>query len=183
VNAAAAADLSIPVALRAGQHPDEVARACVRMVRRWQHNPWVVLTTRAELSELRPRHLTQTEYQSGSWVPFALWSWARSLTFFREPAGKGLAGEVIQSLPITVAVGGGDCDDIATALGTMAGALGFPVAIGRLVTRPGFAHVFCGVGRTWFDESLSWALDPEIQEGPVPAGSRVGTRWFHVSKS
>jgi hypothetical protein len=152
----------------------------VRQSRAWVHRPETQLITRAELGQYAPR--TGTPNLRGDWIPDALWKWARHQTFYREPAGQGRAGELVTSLPVTVMLGGGDCDDIAAAQATMAAALGVPAAIGRLhpdPTNPAIAHIVCGVASDWTGADPWWIVDPQMRK-PPNAAQVPGVRWFQV---
>jgi transglutaminase-like putative cysteine protease len=67
---------------------------------------------------------------NGDTIAEAIHAMARQITFYREPAGEGYPGEVIQSPTLTLALNGGDCDDIATVVATAAAVLGCEAAIG-----------------------------------------------------
>lgn len=159
---------------RAGQEPRDVAATCVSVARRSAAEPSVVPLVRSLL-----RKYAQTGAAgSGDWVPGALYRWSQQVPRYREPAGTGLPGEVVQSLPVTSMVGG-DCDDVATAIVTMARVLGVPAAIGLLYRGGSLAHVTAAVGPDWHSERLAWIVDPEL-DGLYPLSSAPGVRWFEV---
>jgi len=162
-----------------GQHPEQVCRACVRQVRRWSDNPWSRLLA---IEALEPYAPPMREF-SGRWIPAAIQSWARTLTFYREPAGADAPGELVASLPLTVALGGGDCDDLATAQATIALTLGLRARIGYLWTAPDYAaaHIVCAVSPDWAG-SPGWLIaDPEVAE-PADPGAWPGIRWFDCGR-
>jgi hypothetical protein len=170
------------VRLRAtrGQAPDDVARAAVKVARRWAHRPETQLITRAELAPYAPKG--DGPELDGAWLPWALYRWARSLTFWREPAGPGKAGELVLALPWVVLVEGGDCDDIAAAVATMAAAVGTGAAVGRLfpTADPSQAHIVAAVRATWRDRGPWFVIDPQRAGGPSRAELWPGVRWFPV---
>lgn len=135
--------------------------------------------TRAELGPLAPPNGTHGPDLSGSWVPGALWEWARGLTYYREPAGDGRAGELVASLPFVIMLGGGDCDDVAASVATMAKALGFPVAIGRLTSGPRFAHIIAAMSQDWTGRGPWVIVDPQM-DGLADPRDFPGVRWFPV---
>lgn len=161
----------------AGQHPDQVARAVVRQARRWAHRPETQMIARSELGPYAPR--SPGPDLRGGWVPDALWRWARTLTYYREPAGPGHGGELVASLPLVVLQRAGDCDDVASAQCAMAKALGLPTAVGRMFTGQGTAHIVCGVGEDWAGGGRRLIVDPQMSS-PVPAEALAGIRWFDV---
>lgn len=152
-----------------GQHPDKVAETCARVARRWAGQPRVVTLVRALLDPYSPVERDE----AGRWVPDAIWAWARTLTHWREP---GPHGEVIQALPWTVVLGGGDCDDVATAQATIAHTVGLPTWIARIWTGPSYAHVVCVVGDNWAAPGARLNLDPSQELGPgrwLSTGARL----------
>jgi hypothetical protein len=120
---------------------------------------------------------------AGAWVPAAIQSWARTLTFYREPATADAPGEVVSSFPLTVALGGGDCDDLVTAQATIALTLGLRARVGYLWTAPGYAaaHILCAVSPDW-NGSPGWVLvDPELRE-PTDTQEIPGVRWLDAGR-
>ena len=158
-----------------GQHPDRVQDACARRIREGAADPLAAVETRRQLTPWAP---TEREF-SGAWVPWALQDWARSLVFYREPPHEGLPGEILQSFRVTVAVGGGDCDDVVIAQGTMAAILGFRVAVGRIWLGPAQAHIVCAVSPDWVGTPGLAVIDPEL-EHPTLARGFPSARWVLV---
>jgi hypothetical protein len=158
-----------------GQHPDRVADACVRRIREGALDPRNAVLTRRQLTPYAP----EAREFTGSWVPYALQDWARGLVFFREPPGPGRPGEILQSLPVTVWAGGGDCDDCVIAQGTMAQILGFQVAVGRLWLGPSQAHLVCAVSPDWLGSPGLAVIDPELGH-PASIRGFPDARWALV---
>ena len=105
------------------------------------------------------------------------------MTHYREPAGPGLPGEVVQTLPLTIIAGGGDCDDIVTGQAAMAMMLGLPTWIGRLFLTPDYsmAHVLCAVAPDWAGAPGRLIVDPDLTRNPLPARQLPGVRWVRVT--
>ena len=158
-----------------GQHPAQVAAACVRRIREGARDPVNAVITRNQLTPWAP----DAREFLGAWVPGALQAWARGMVFYREPPGEGLPGEILQSLPVTVWAGGGDCDDCVIAQGTMAAILGFKVAVGRIWLGPSQAHLVCAVSPDWTGTPGLYVIDPEL-ERPADARGFPGARWSMV---
>lgn len=158
-----------------GQHPDQIARACARRIREGAADPRNAVLTRNQLRPFAP--LTREFW--GGWVPYALQQWGRTLTFFREPPYEGLPGEILQSLPVTVWAGGGDCDDCTIAQGTMAAILGLRVSVGRIWLGPNQAHIVAAVSPDWVGTPGLYVIDPEL-ENPTDARGFPGAGWIPV---
>ena len=151
-----------------GQHPYDVARACVRSARRWARDPLGVYLARQALAPYAPT----SRDTSGAWVPGALRAWASGLTYYREPP---LNGELVYSLPYVIAANGGDCDDLTASQAAIAAAVGVPARVCVLWPRAGnTAHVFCAVGPDWESsptQRLAWrCVDPDLPDHPAPCG-------------
>lgn len=160
-------------------HPGEdaaaTAEAAVKIARRWAANSrWRVLVIMALKQYRHGRDV------SGAELPGAIQAWLQSCHHWREPTGPGFAGEVITSPPITVQLGGGDCDDVSCAAAAMARTFGLPAAIGW-TTRGHLGHVLAGVGRDWTDSDgpILWALDPDL-ESPTPINEIQGVTWIRL---
>ena len=94
------------------QHPREVANACVKLIRRDADNPATVTLARKIIHD----HVEPGWDVEGVKVPAALHSWAHNdITYIREPRTEWVAGVFH-----TYLFGGGDCDDLVTAQGTIA---------------------------------------------------------------
>lgn len=171
----------IPYATQAGQDPHDVARAVVRSAARWASRPETALLARAELAPYRP---SGPPDMAGRWIPQALQRWARSLAYYREPSGEGSPGELVVALPVVIATAGGDCDDLAAAVGAMARALGFSACVGLLYPlqgNPSAAHVFTAVSEDWNGaEPRRWFIVDPQQAEPAPPESFPGCRWFPI---
>jgi transglutaminase-like putative cysteine protease len=67
--------------------------------------------------------------------------------------------ETLQTPMATIQMGGGDCDDMVTALAALLEAAGFHTRLVACGFAPGeFEHVFCQVQLP--DQSRWWSLDP-----------------------
>jgi hypothetical protein len=147
-----------------GQHPDQVVQAILRTIHRWRADP----RTRILASACLAPFTQEPRENVGSWVPRALHEWTQTISHTREPAGDGAAGEIVQSPPLTVALGSGDCDDIAAAVGTFAAAYGHKVWIGYTRPGPGFAHVIAAISTDSYRPSAPMvAIDPDQRIGPT----------------
>lgn len=138
-------------------------------------DPYNAVLTRRELTPYAPGG---REFE-GSWIPWALQDWARDLVFYREPPGEGRPGEILQSLSVTLWAGGGDCDDVVIAQGTMAAILGLRVAVGRIWLGQWQAHLVCAVSPDWIASPGMVVVDPELGQ-PTDAGMFPGARWSVV---
>ena len=84
---------------------------------------------------------------------------------------------------MTVALGGGDCDDLVTAQATIALTLGLRARVGYLWTAPGYAsaHVLCSVSPDW-EGSPGWLIiDPEVRQ-PTDTRELPGVRWLDAGR-
>tara|TARA_R110000824_G_scaffold17503_3_gene70916 strand:- start:684 stop:1193 length:510 start_codon:yes stop_codon:yes gene_type:complete len=164
---------------QSGQHPDQVVAACRRQVRRAIARP---ATRIAVLAALRPytRGIGHTDL-NGDQIAESIQRMVQAITFYREPAGEGLPGEVIQSPTLTLELNGGDCDDIAVLAATAAAVLGCKAAIGWYSTSSdgSQAHIVAGVQPGWY-QSGQWVIIDAQKEKPTHPESLTGARWLRV---
>lgn len=164
-----------------GQHPDDVVVAAVNQVHRHMGKP----ETRIMVLESLKPYMEGTGHSdmNGMRMPAVLHKWARNgFTFVREPAGPQFAGEVVQSLPLTLRTRAGDCDDLATLVATAAATLGLETAIGAIFTNPQGtnAHIVAAVREGWYSpKGRWWVVDPQAKKPADPAEYN-GIRWLRV---
>jgi transglutaminase-like putative cysteine protease len=117
---------------------------------------------------------------NGEGLPAAITELCRRVTFYREPAGMEYAGEVVQSPTLTLAINGGDCDDIATLAATCGKVFGCNAAIGWYATGSGAnAHIVAAIESGWYRPTGTWTvIDPQNQK--EPASALAGAHWLGV---
>jgi len=161
-----------------GQNPDQVVEACVRQTKRAYGMP----ETRTLMIEaLRPyrRDIGHSD-MNGDTLADSIYQLAKSITFYREPAGPNYPGEVVQSPSLTLLLNGGDCDDIAVLVATAARVFGCDAAIGWYPTsKDGTqAHIVAAIRPGWYNARDEWVvIDPQQEK---PASPHTGTRWQRV---
>ena len=163
----------------AGQDPQAVAEACVRQVRRAVARPE---TRVAVIEALRPyTRGTGHNDLNGEKIAEAIQQLCRAITFYREPAGQEYPGEVVQSPTVTLAINGGDCDDIAVVAATAAKVFGCEAAIGW-TEEPGggnFAHIVAAIRPGWYQPKERWIVIDAQKEKPASA-DRLSAHWLGV---
>lgn len=165
-----------------GQNPDQVVASCVRLARRSLKSPMDRIVI---LEALRPymRGMTHDDL-NGEGYAQALYEWAHSFAYVREPAGPDYCGEVVQAPLTTIRLRAGDCDCLATLIATAAGFVGMPAAIGYVMTGDNFAHILAAVRPGYYSHGDWIVIDPQSKEkGPTPADDYPGATWTQIQKA
>ena len=104
-----------------------------------------------------------------------------AISFYREPAGEQYPGEVVQSPTLTLAINGGDCDDVAVVAATAGAVLGCETAIGWYATDPAGkqAHIVAAIRPGWYRPGSWVVIDPQKKEPGTPEQLK-GASWLRV---
>jgi hypothetical protein len=162
-----------------GQTPELVAQAAVRQVRRAIKRPE---TRVAVIESLRPYRRGQGhEDMNGDELARPIHQMVRAITFYREPAGDEYAGEVVQSPTLTLAINGGDCDDLAVVAATAAAVFGCEAAIGWYDTDPAGrqAHIVAAIRPGWYRPG-DWVVIDAQKKEPTDPKTLAGVSWLRV---
>ena len=162
-----------------GQTPEQVAQAAVRQVQRAIKRPE---TRIAVIEALRPyRRGMGHEDMNGDTLASSIHQLVRGITFYREPAGEAFAGEVVQSPTLTLAINGGDCDDLAVVAATAAAVFGCDAAIGWYDIDPQAkqAHIVAAIRPGWYRPG-EWIVIDAQQKEPTDPSSLSGASWLRV---
>ena len=167
------------IATTPGQHPEQVAQACVNQVRRAMKRPETRL---AVIEALRPyRRGVGHDDMNGNTIARSIHQMVRDITFYREPAGPEYPGEVVQAPALTIAINGGDCDDLAVVAATAGAVLGCEVAVGWYSTDPegNTAHIVAAVRDGWYHPGSWSVIDAQKKEPTNPDNLREAS-WLRV---
>ena len=157
-----------------------MAQACVNQVRRAIRRPE---TRIAVLESLRPyRRGIGHDDMNGDTIAQSIHAMSRAITFYREPAGEEYPGEVVQSPTLTLALNGGDCDDVAVVAATAARVLGCEAAIGWYSMTPDGkqAHIVAAIRPGWYQPADDWIVIDAQKEKPVSPRVLSGAHWLRV---
>ena len=133
----------------------------------------------AVMEALRPyTRGTGHKDMNGEHLPEAIAKLCSAITFYREPAGEQYAGEVVQSPTLTLAINGGDCDDIAVVAATCGAVFGCEAAIGFYETAPGSAHIVAAICGGWYYSTGWTVIDPQNKK---PGDALQRATWLGVT--
>ena len=136
----------------------------------------------AVLEALRPyRRKMGHSDMNGDTITRSIHQMVRGITFYREPAGPEYPGEVVQAPALTIALNGGDCDDLAVVAATAGAVLGCETAIGWYSTDPAGnnAHIVAAVRDGWYSPG-SWRVIDAQRTEPTNPDKLRGARWLRV---
>ena len=136
----------------------------------------------AVLEALRPyRRGVGHSDMNGNTIARSIQAMVRGITFYREPAGPEYPGEVIQSPALTIALNGGDCDDLAVVAATAGAVLGCSAAIGWYPTDPQgkTAHIVAAIQDGWYNPG-SWSVIDAQKTEPTNPDLLTEARWLRV---